>query len=282
MFELFEGITLAEDPTPASMSDVDLLLQDARSRAGTTPERVDVLHWGRRDAAVLVSMSQHERELRPARYVYSGATGEFIAQRPGLGKAPSLGGAANEVVGALHFGNFAGTASKAIWFALAYCLAYVTLSGLLLWTHRRQDVPVWRRFGLVTTWIGYGLPATLVAVALAYFLARATDRAVYESMLTAYLGVAALAALLCATVKEPRRILLVATGVMMLALPCVRWLAGGASWLALADRDLVSVIGVDLAILVGGSLALRAALRSPWPPGPPVPASPVQAPAGTR
>ena len=162
MFELFEGATLAEDATPAPMSDIDVMLADARSRSRTSPERVDMLHWGRKDAAVLVSMAPNEKGLRPARFVYSGATGTFVGQRPSLGKAPSVGGAANEFVGALHFGRFAGVASKALWFSLAFCLAYVTLSGLLLWTQRRQSMALWRRFGLVTIWVGYGLPVALV------------------------------------------------------------------------------------------------------------------------
>jgi uncharacterized iron-regulated membrane protein len=270
LFELFEGASLAEDPTPAPMSDLDAVLTDARRRSGTAAQRVDVLHWGRRDALVLVAMEQPERGLRQAKYLYSGATGAFIAQKPGLGKAPSAGGATNEFVGALHFGRFAGTASKAVWFSLAFCLAYVTLSGLLLWTQRRQQAPLWRRFGLAVMWVGYGLPAALVSVALAYFVARATGVASYDWMLTAYLGSAALAAFVCFVIGDPRRVLLATTGVILLALPLVRWLSGGPSWPELAASGLEMVIATDVAIVIGASFALRAARRATHIPAPPV------------
>jgi uncharacterized iron-regulated membrane protein len=262
MFALFEGIALADDPTPADMSDVDAMLLDARRRSGTTPQRLDIHHWGRRDATVLVSMSPPEHKLPPIIFVYSGATGAFVAQRPGLGKAPSAGGSANELVGALHFGRFAGIASKAIWFSLAYCLAYVTLSGLLVWTERRHHEPLWRKFGVVTSWVGYGLPGTLASIALAWFLARASGGVPYDWMLTAYFAAAALAAIVCLLAPSPRRVLLNATAILLLALPCVRWLTGGPSWLELADSGLVTVIATDLAILAGGLFALRWANRA--------------------
>jgi uncharacterized iron-regulated membrane protein len=262
MFALFEGIALADDPTPADMSNIDAMLLDARRRSGTSPLRLDMHHWGRRDATVLVSMAPPERELRPMIFVYSGATGAFVAQRPGLGKMPSAGGVANELVGALHFGRFAGIASKAIWFSLAYCLAYVTLSGLLVWIERRQHVPAWRNFGVVTTWVGYGLPGTLASIALAWFLARAAGGVAYDWMLGAYFTAAALAAIVCLLTRSPRRVLLNATAVILLALPCVRWLTGGPSWLELADSGLLTVIATDLAILAGGIFTLRSANRA--------------------
>lgn len=281
LFELFEGATLAEDATPASMRDLDALLADARLRSGTGVQRVDVLHWGRRDALVLVAMAPPERGLRQAKYLYSGATGAFIAQKPSLGKARSAGGATNEFIGALHFGRFAGTASKAVWFSLAFCLAYVTLSGLELWTQRRRDVPLWRRFGLATMWVGYGLPTALVSVALAYFLARAAGVASYDWMLAAYLGSAALAGLVCVAVRDPRRLLLGTTGVILLVLPLVRWLSGGPSWPELAASGLEMVIATDVAIFVGGGFALRSAHRMPHAPASPAAIS-VDAPAGSR
>jgi uncharacterized iron-regulated membrane protein len=279
MFELFEGAALAEDPTPAPMSDIDAMLIDARSRSGTSPDRVDILHWGRQDAAVLVSMSPDDRDLRPTRYVYSGANGAFVAQRPGLGKAPSAGGAANEFVGGLHFGRFAGVASKALWFSLAFCLAYVTLSGLLLWTQRRQATVLWRRFGHVTIWVGYGLPVALASIALAYFLARAAGVASYGWMLAAYFCAAVIAALTCWLASDPRQRLLAATASLLAALPLVRWLSGGPSWPQLVGSDLGMVIAVDLALLVGAAWALRASRRPLEMPEPAEPASTVDAPA---
>lgn len=262
LLEAFEQTAVAEDASPAQMYDLDALLDDARRRSGTSPLWMEVHGWGRADATITVSVAARENALREAKYVYGGASGAFLFQKPGLGTAPSVGGAVSDLIGPLHFGNFAGTASKAVWFSLGFCCAYVTLSGLLLWTQRRQQEALWRRIGLVAIWVGYGLPAALVSVALAYFLARASGVATYDWMLGGLLLSVALAALVTATTRDPRRWLLRATGAMLLMLPLVRWLSGGPSWVALADAGLVMVIATDLAILVGGLLALRSSART--------------------
>lgn len=275
-----EGEALKEDATPASMSDFDALLSDARRRSGTQPQWMEIHHWGRADATVLVGMAPAERRLPETKYLYSGASGAFLAQKPGLGTAPSVGGAAMDIIWPLHFGNFAGVASKAVWFSLGFGCAYVTLSGLLLWTQRRQDVLLWRWFGRATVWIGYGLPAALASVALAYFLARAAGGVAYYWMLAGFLGSLGLAALIAVVTRNPPRLLLSATGVILLALPLVRWLSGGPSWLALADSGLAMVIVTDFAVLLGGGFALRSAQRAARTPEPPVPVS-INAPAAS-
>lgn len=279
LLETIEGATLAEDATPSSMSDIDALLSDARRRSGTSPQRLDIQHWGRADATVMIGMAQRERGLRAPKYIYSGATGAFLAQKPGLGTAPSTGGAASDLIGPLHFGSFAGVASKAVWFFLGFCCAYVTLSGMLLWTQRRQEVPLWRRLGLATIWVGYGLPAALVSVALAYFLARAAGGVAYDWMLTALAVAVGLAALITLMARDPRRLLLNVTGVILLALPLVRWLSGGPSWIELASSGLTMVIATDVAVLIGGGFALRSARRATRTPVPPVPVTPMNVPA---
>jgi len=259
LFQRFESAPVEPDATWAPMGDIDALLADARRRAGTSPQRLDIQHWGRRDATVTISMAQRDRALRAPMYIYAGATGAFLAEKPGLGKAPSAGGTASDLIGPLHFGNFAGTASKAVWFALGFCCAYVTLTGMLLWTQRRQEIPVWRRLGLATTWVGYGLPSALVSVAVAYFLARAAGGVEYYWMLSAFLGAIGLAGLVTLLARDPRRLLLGAAGVMLVALPLVRWLSGGPSWLALLHSDLTMVIATDVALVIGGAFALRSA-----------------------
>ena len=45
---------------------------------------------------------------------------------------PSTGGVLFDLMAPLHFGNFAGVFSKAVWFALGFAGAYVTLTGLSL------------------------------------------------------------------------------------------------------------------------------------------------------
>jgi uncharacterized iron-regulated membrane protein len=262
LIQAFEGTTLAENAEPAAMGDLDALLADARSRAGTSPRWMEIHGWGRADATVTIGTSPREDALRETKYVYSGASSAFLFEKPGLGTAASVGGAVSDLIGPLHFGNFAGVASKVVWFSLGFCCAYVTLSGMLLWAQRRQHEPLWRRLGLVTIWVGYGLPAALVSVALACFLARAAGVATYYWMLAGFLVSVGLAALVTAVTRDPRRCLLIGTGAMLLMLPLVRWTSGGPSWPALAEGGLAIVIATDLAVLIGGAFALRCASRT--------------------
>jgi len=280
LIEAFEGAALSEDATPATMSDLDALLADAQRRSGTPPLWMEIHGWGRADSSVIIGAAPRENALREAKYLYSGSTGAFLAEKPGLGTAPSVGGAASDVIGPLHFGNFAGAASKVVWFSLGFCCAYVTLSGLLLWVQRRQEAPLWRRFGLLTIWVGYGLPAALTSVALAYFLARAAGGVAYDWMLGGLIVSIALAALIVSTARDPRRRLLITTAAMLLVLPLVRWLSGGPSWPALVDSGLANVIAADIAILIGGGFALRSALRAISAPAP-VSAPAVNAPGAS-
>src|SRR5690606_36441221 len=277
-----EGQAHAEDATPASLSNLDALLADAQKRSGTTPQWMEIEGWGRADSKVTIGTAPDESGLRRPTYVYSGASGAFIHQKPGLGTAPSAGGAASDLIGPLHFGDFAGTVSRTVWFSLGLCLAYVTLSGMLLWTQRRQEVPVWRRLGLATIWVGYGLPVTLLSVALAYFLARAAGFASYGWMLTGFLSAVAVTAVITSVIRDPRRFLLTATGTMLLVLPLVRWISGGPSWAALADSGLTMVIVTDLAILVGGAWALRSAHRAPQHLARSISDSTINAPGASR
>ncbi|MFX8649020.1 PepSY domain-containing protein, partial [Acinetobacter baumannii] len=75
------------------------------------------------------------------------------------------------VMRGLHFGDFAGWVSKAVWFALGAASAYVAWSGLRLWLRRRDAQVGWRVFGRLTAWIGGGLPLSMAASAAAYFCA---------------------------------------------------------------------------------------------------------------
>src|SRR3546814_12217886 len=78
----------------------------------------------------------------------------------------------------LHFGNFAGVLSKAVWFALGFAAAYVALSGLRLWTQRRAAERAWRPLAYAVTGFGYGLPLSLLVASVVFFVARSADLAV--------------------------------------------------------------------------------------------------------
>ena len=81
------------------------------------------------------------------RLIYNGATGELIRERPIIGMKPSLGASLLGLISPVHFGNFAGWWSRAVWFALGAASAYVAWSGLNLWVRRRATSAAGARSG---------------------------------------------------------------------------------------------------------------------------------------
>src|SRR3546814_5888216 len=83
-------------------------------------------------------------------------------------------------MGPLHFGNFAGMLSKAIWFGLGFAMCYVTFTGMRLWIVRRKDEMrslAWleRQLSIVA----FGLPFGLLVSAAAFMIAITPGSAGY-------------------------------------------------------------------------------------------------------
>lgn len=266
MIETVVGNPPKEDKTPAAMGDLDRMIADVRSRTDAHLGFITVQHWGRADALVTMFMHYPEGKLMGPTYVYGGATGEFRYAKPSLGLQPSTGGALFELMGPLHFGNFAGVFSKAAWFALGFAGAYVTITGLMLWTLRRREERGWRHLARATVWVGYGLPLALVAAAWAYFPVRMLGEQVHSPMMAAFLLCAALAAAIAwgiRSLSHARAILLGATGAALLLLPLLRLLTGGMGWAQAFSAGMDTLLAMDIAFAVGGVLCLLSALRRP-------------------
>ncbi len=261
MIETVIGNPPAVDETPAVIADLDAMIADVRQRGGGAElSFVQIEHWGRADARVTMFMNYRDGELFGPNYVYDGPSGQFRYSKPGLGLQPSTGGALFELMAPLHFGNFAGVLSKAVWFALGFAGAYVTLTGLLLWTTRRQEQPGWSKLARATHWMGYGLPLALTVAALAYFPARQLGADVNGVMMTGFLVTALLAAILAARAAHndtTKRLLLGATGIGLIVLPLIRLLFGGIGWDDAYANGLHTVIAADVSLVLGGVLCLR-------------------------
>src|SRR3546814_2743192 len=83
-------------------------------------------------------------------------------------------------MGPLHFGNFAGMLSKAIWFGLGFAMCYVTFTGMRLWIVRRKDEMrslAWLERTLSI--VGFGLPFGLIVSAAAFMIAMPLGSAGY-------------------------------------------------------------------------------------------------------
>jgi uncharacterized iron-regulated membrane protein len=247
---------------PASLANIEAMLADTRHRNDAEPNFISISHYGRADATVSVSTVLPSDELVYSTFVYDGTTGALISEQPPLGKVPSMGASLVGIMYPLHFGNFAGLASKAVWVALGTAAAYVSLTGMLLWTRRREDQVAWRRIARVVHYVGYGLPLALVCAPYAFFVLRNSDVPAITVQDIAFLVVAAVAGVMSYVVRDLdrlRRILLGCTGVMLIGLPVIRMATGGPDWFEAWNTGIGAVPTVDIALFAFGFICLWAA-----------------------
>jgi uncharacterized iron-regulated membrane protein len=242
------------DARPAAPANLDSVFADARSRAGATFSLVSIENRGRADARITVFPVPRQGELTTMRLIYDGATGAFLRDRPILGTKPSTGASLLGLVAPLHFGNFAGWWSRAVWFALGAASAYVTWSGLNLWVRRRADQRGWRALGHMTAWVGAGLPFAMAAAAVAYFLSLPSLTTVFWTP-AAFCMAAALALVPALWMRQVERVpplLFMATGALLLALPVLRAVVGGPGWSAGLAAEQSAVPVMDVLVVLGG------------------------------
>jgi uncharacterized iron-regulated membrane protein len=267
MIEALIGMQKQSDPRPQVSASLDTILTDAYRRADAPVAFISIDHWDRADAHITIRHLQKDGALMMTTLTYAGATSAFIAEKPILGTKPSVGGSAFALMGPLHFGNFAGWWSKAIWFALGAASAYVTWSGLALWVRRREEKPGWRALGRLTAWCGAGLPFAMAASAVAFFLTLQAGTAAFWTP-AAFLIAAALA-LLPALIARADRIaplLFGATGIVLLALPVLRIATGGPGWPVAFAAGQLAIPALDILLSIGSIACLlpaRTFFRAP-------------------
>jgi hypothetical protein len=257
----------AVDTRPAASANLDDVFADARNRASAPILLAAIENRGRAGARVTFFPAPKPGEMFAARFIYDGATGALIRERPLIGTKPSTGASLLGLIAPLHFGNFAGWWSRAVWFALGAASAYVTWSGLNLWVRRRRDQRGWRAVGYTTAWVGGGLPFAMAASAVAYFISLPSLTTVFWTP-AAFLMAAAIAlaaALYVWPVERIAPLLFGATGVLLLALPLLRAAAGGPGWGSSLATGHDAVPVLDVFVVLGGVACIASsviALRS--------------------
>src|SRR3546814_20834674 len=135
---------------------------------------------GRADSEITSFHNPRASDIEPVALLYNGASATFAHATPAVGARPSLGGTLTGIMGPLHFGNFAGMLSKAIWFGLGFAMCYVTFTGMRLWIVRTKD-------GLTSlAWLertlsiaGFGPPFGTIVSAAAFMISMPLGLAVY-------------------------------------------------------------------------------------------------------
>lgn len=244
------------DPRPAPVGNLDRVMADAKSRVGEEPTFVVIEKFGRAGSQITSFHNPKVSEIEPVALLYNGATGAFVRAKPTVGTRPSTGGTLAGIMGPLHFGNFAGMLSKAIWFGLGFAMCYVTFTGMRLWVTRRQSEAstlVWLQRTL--TVVGWGLPLALAASAAAFLVTMPLGSAVHWTT-TGFLiasGAAILAGIFARSCEALAWMLKGATGLVMLMLPLLRLaMANGPGWSAAIGSGQPMIPALDIGFILAG------------------------------
>lgn len=251
------------DPTPAVFLGVENIIKQTETAniAGSLPLSIDVTHWGRADALVTTTHAPTAANMFFSRHQFNGVTGEYLGEKPTLGKVASTGSNMFGLMQALHFGWFAGLLSKVIWMSLGLATCYVTLTGLQLWVRRRANNHSWRPYAALISIVGYGTPIAMITAAIGYLAAAATNVHLMQSWtINGFLIGVALSFLLGWLAQKQtagQRLFLLVTGCGLLLLPLMHTLTS-ASHLATSH---LTTISVNLTFLIGGIVFLVLSMR---------------------
>lgn len=236
-------------------ADLDAMIADATQRAGSRPRSIGIEHFGRRNAKVTIRHLPKFGQLEGKQYLYRGVDGTFVKEKPPVGRVPSTGSMLLTIIGPLHFGSFAGLLSKAIWVALGFSSCYVIVSGLTLWLRRRLDSPAWAWYERFHHVVALGLPISLAASAVAFFLFRGSP-AVLAATPLSFVACAVALCMVALFVPGGRleKLLWWLLSATLVLLPIIRILAGGPGWMTALESGAEIVVAVDL-LLVSAGLA---------------------------
>ncbi|MEL7029337.1 MAG: PepSY-associated TM helix domain-containing protein, partial [Pseudomonadota bacterium] len=251
-------VQVAEDARPAPLADLDKVLADSSARAGSPPGSIQIAHWGRADANLIVHHGPTGASLNGTNFTYNGVSGEFTGVKPTVGATPSFGDSLLGLMGPLHFGHFGGLLSKIVWFSLGLAMAYVTLTGLQLWTQRRLEDPNWRFMTRAIVTVGYGTAVAMAGSAAAFFVSLPFEAAMVWTPVGFVLTSLAciVAGVMIRDVRRLSTVLLQMLAVGLLILPVLRMAVGGTGWPGLFAMGDATVIGMDLSMALAGAVLL--------------------------
>jgi uncharacterized iron-regulated membrane protein len=267
LFDAFAEATRTEPTVQASGIAATMLSYDAlaararivaqaRGAANFEPDYVHFTHYGDRNAIAMVR-GQSARALDTFGYVaLNASTGETLMTSVGDGRDGNS--IAYAAMYTLHFGNFGGRPVQWLYFLLGLAGAFLFYSGNLLWIEsrrkrRHRDQPLKTRImarATIGVCIGSCLAisgsfaATMVASSLG-IEAQGPQRAACYGLFIAACAYASVRPVARATVE-----LLIATGVLTLAVAAADLLRNAAAWMQPWTPQTMAVLGVDIVGIV--------------------------------
>lgn len=243
----------AVDATPAELANVDHVIAEAYAIAGSYPRFVVIEDAGRADARIItLHRNGGNNRVGAPTLEFEGASGELIGERPLVGHKASVGSGTVALMAPLHFGDFAGLASKAVWVALGGALTVSMVTGMQLWLRRREDEPVWNSCQIVFTAVAWGVPISMVGAAYGAFLYTLEGDTHYGTYVGFFLSSVAVTfwALFAKEAKVLSAQLLKVLSWTMLALPLIRLQTGGISWGEAILGNIWEVLLMDMICVV--------------------------------
>lgn len=256
MIEAILGAPTEADLQPAPLASLDYIIADAVQRTGGMVQSIQIMNYDSIGAQVNLRMGAAPGDLTGALLGYDGVSRGFLGVQPAIGQAPSIGSSLIALIAPLHFGNFAGVLSKTVWLGLGLAMAYVTATGMLLWTKRREDDPLWQRFQHWVYVVIWGLPGAMLISAVAYFLTLPAGDPLWWTPMGFLVG-----AVICIGLGLQRETaqarLRGLCAVLCIGLPVLRLLTGGTSWAEALIAAQSAIIVVDVVFLLLGLVLLR-------------------------
>lgn len=247
------GAPKQEPGAVSNMVNIEEIMQASFERTQQHAESLSISDYGRERAVVKLIIPPTESDLAPTEVHYSGLSGEFIREKPRIGLQPSIGDAAVSIIAPLHFGNFAGFLSKAIWTALGFACCYVIVSGFTLWLKRREDTEKWNVFDRYVTIFTLGTPLAMLVCSSGYFVAmllNANSNVVVPMSFCVASGLCLASGLVIKTIRTLKLWMLAGIAGLCLVLPGLRLLAGGPTWFEAFSMFNSSVFLVDSLLLI--------------------------------
>ncbi|MGJ8685742.1 MAG: PepSY-associated TM helix domain-containing protein [Nonlabens sp.] len=255
------------DASPQPFVGVDTIINQSSSSSlgGSNPSVIVVRNWGRADADVLATHEPAEGKLFGENHQFKGVSGEYIGEKPAIGKVSSISSSLINLIGALHFGTFSGILSRIIWLSLGLATCYVTLTGLQLWFKRREGSNSWKKLSLAIPTVGYGLPIAMAGSSFGFLFSFANHQTtnVNDFTVNGFLiggGLSITLAFLIRSNIHLSKALQGLLGVSLILMPLFRMQFSGQYWLQEPGAINAIVLWLDIAFISLGCLMALSSL----------------------